>query len=228
VDLGSVPTLFKGPGWLIRHSYGLEGPGIESRRGRDFPHRPDKPWGLHSLQYNGYRVSFLGVMRSGVALTNQPHLASRLNRVKLYLYFTSWPSWPVSKVNFTFYPTHFNNSKDKAVPVHPMKIYRGNRHTAPLFNFETTEVKGQLHAPAPLTPGKNPGTHCTRGWVGPRAGLDGCRKSQTKGNHPRTVQSVSGRYANLAITVHAMLVHIKVNFWNKSSGYGGCDKGKKN
>jgi hypothetical protein len=34
-------------------------------------------------------------------------------------------------------------------------------------------VSGQHHAPAALYPrGKNPGTHCTGGWVGPRAGLD--------------------------------------------------------
>jgi hypothetical protein len=35
-------------------------------------------------------------------------------------------------------------------------------------------VSGQHHAPAALLPpGKGPtGTHCTGGWVGPRAGLD--------------------------------------------------------
>jgi hypothetical protein len=30
-------------------------------------------------------------------------------------------------------------------------------------------VGGQLHAPATLPLGKRPGTHCTEGWVGPRA-----------------------------------------------------------
>jgi hypothetical protein len=35
-------------------------------------------------------------------------------------------------------------------------------------------VSGQRHAPAALLlPGeRTPGTHCTGGWVGPRAGLD--------------------------------------------------------
>jgi hypothetical protein len=37
-------------------------------------------------------------------------------------------------------------------------------------------VGGHLHAPAALTPGKRPGTHCIWSWVGPRAGLDGCEK----------------------------------------------------
>ena len=33
-----------------------------------------------------------------------------------------------------------------------------------------------LQAPAVLSPGKRPDTHFTGGWVGPRAGLDGCGK----------------------------------------------------
>ena len=45
----------------IATRYGLGGPGIESRWWRDFPPCPDRPWGPHSLLYNGYRVSFLPV-----------------------------------------------------------------------------------------------------------------------------------------------------------------------
>ena len=33
-------------------------------------------------------------------------------------------------------------------------------------------VSGQQHAPAALYPQERPGTHCTGGWVGPRASLD--------------------------------------------------------
>jgi len=33
-------------------------------------------------------------------------------------------------------------------------------------------VGGQCYATAPLSPVRRPGTHCTVGWVGPRAGLD--------------------------------------------------------
>ena len=39
-------------------------------------------------------------------------------------------------------------------------------------------VGGQSHAQAALSLGKRPGTHCIGGWVGPRAGLDGCGKSR--------------------------------------------------
>jgi hypothetical protein len=42
------------------------------------------------------------------------------------------------------------------------------------------EVDGQHHAPTALAPGMRPVTHCTRGWVGPRVGLDGCGKSRPR------------------------------------------------
>jgi len=35
------------------------------------------------------------------------------------------------------------------------------------------EMNGEQHAPAALPLGKRHGTHCTGGWVGPRAILDG-------------------------------------------------------
>jgi hypothetical protein len=39
-------------------------------------------------------------------------------------------------------------------------------------------VGGQRNTPAALPPGKRPGSHYKGGWVGPRAGLDGCEKSR--------------------------------------------------
>jgi len=39
-------------------------------------------------------------------------------------------------------------------------------------------VRGQHHAPAAVYPRERLGTHCTEGWVGPRAGLDRCGKSR--------------------------------------------------
>lgn len=43
----------------IARRHRLDGSGIESRCGRDFGARPDRPWGPPSLLYNGYPVSFL-------------------------------------------------------------------------------------------------------------------------------------------------------------------------
>jgi hypothetical protein len=39
-------------------------------------------------------------------------------------------------------------------------------------------VGGQRHAPAALSPGKRPSTHCIGEEVGSRAGLDRCGKSR--------------------------------------------------
>ena len=60
-------------------------------------------------------------------------------------------------------------------------------------------VRGQRHAPAALYPRERPGTHCTGGWVGPRAGLDRCEKSRPPpGFDPRSVQPVASRYTDYA------------------------------
>jgi len=42
-------------------------------------------------------------------------------------------------------------------------------------------VSGQQHAAAALYPRGRSGTHCTGGWVGPRAGLDGRKISSPPG-----------------------------------------------
>jgi hypothetical protein len=57
-------------------------------------------------------------------------------------------------------------------------------------------VSGQRHAPAALYPrGKDPGTHCTRGWVGPRAGLDTEAKGKTLSPLPGFESRSPGRPA---------------------------------
>jgi hypothetical protein len=69
---------------------------------------------------------------------------------------------------------------------------------------------GQRHSPAALPPGKRPGAHCAGGWMGPIAGLDGCRKSHPPpGFNPRTVQPVATRcpsyfWARLLIRMEGM------------------------
>ena len=60
-------------------------------------------------------------------------------------------------------------------------------------------MKGQRHAPVALYPRERPGTHCTGGWMGPRAGLDRCGKScPPPGFDPRTAQPVASRYTHWA------------------------------
>jgi hypothetical protein len=54
--------------------------------------------------------------------------------------------------------------------------HSGGKDIALLFNDQQhwKGVRGQCHAPAAIYPRERPGTHCTGGWVGPRAGLDRC------------------------------------------------------
>jgi len=48
-----------------------------------------------------------------------------------------------------------------------------------------------------LYPRERPDTHCTGGWVGPRADLDRCGKSRPPpGFDPRTVQAVASSYTD--------------------------------
>jgi len=58
--------------------------------------------------------------------------------------------------------------------------HSGSRGIALLFHDHGTRrgVRGQRHVPAVLYPRERPSTHCTGGWVGPRAGLDRCEKSR--------------------------------------------------
>jgi hypothetical protein len=62
-------------------------------------------------------------------------------------------------------------------------------------------VIGQRHAPAALCPGeRTPGTHCTGGWVGLKAGLDTEARGKIlypcRGSNPDrpVVQSVARHY----------------------------------
>ena len=54
--------------------------------------------------------------------------------------------------------------------------------------------------PRPLYPRESPGTRCIGGWLGLRAGLEGCGKYRPPPRFdPRTVQPVASRYTNGAI-----------------------------
>jgi hypothetical protein len=69
-----------GPGGSvgIATDYGLDGTGIESRWGRDFPPNPDRPGGPPSLLYNGYRVVLGGKVRPGRAAVHSPPFGAQV------------------------------------------------------------------------------------------------------------------------------------------------------
>jgi hypothetical protein len=54
----------------------------------------------------------------------------------------------------------------------------------------------------PLYPQEGPSTHCTGGWVGPRADMDWCRKSfPHRGSNPK----LSSLYTDYGIPAHVLL-----------------------
>jgi hypothetical protein len=87
----------------IETRYRLDGPGIKFRCCRDFPHpsrlalrvtQPPKQW---------VPGSFSGVNRSGRGVDHPPPSITEVKeRVELYLYSPSGPSWPVLGWLFTF------------------------------------------------------------------------------------------------------------------------------
>jgi len=64
----------------------------------------DRPWGPSSALYNGYRIIAGG--KAVGAWCNQPPLSSAevKERVELYVYSPSVPSWPFIGWGFSFFP----------------------------------------------------------------------------------------------------------------------------
>ena len=81
----------------IATRYGLDGPEIKSRWGARFSAPVQTgPGGPPSLLYNGYRVLPGGKVRPGRGVDHPPTSSAEVKeRVELYLYSLSWPSWPV-------------------------------------------------------------------------------------------------------------------------------------
>ena len=85
----------------ITTRYGLDGPGIESRWGRDLPHPSRPALGPHPASYAMGTESFPGVKRPGRGVEHPPHLAPRLKSRAIALR----PLWAFvfcSRVTFTF------------------------------------------------------------------------------------------------------------------------------
>jgi hypothetical protein len=64
-------------------------------------------------------------------------------------------------------------------------------------------MHGQRNIKICFTLAKRPGIHYTGGWVGPRAGLDGCGKfCPPPGFNPQTGQSVVSHYSDYTLPAH--------------------------
>ena len=135
--LFGIPT-FSGPGSSvgIATGYGLEGPGIESRWGREFPHLSRPALGLNQPPVQ-WVPGFPGVKNGrGVTLTTYHLLLPWSRKSRAILLLPLWAIRPLESlsackwVHFTFLP--FRPLKMK--PIHSFEVSAGNyltkrRHT---------------------------------------------------------------------------------------------------
>ena len=95
----------------IATRYRVVGPGIESQRGEIFLTCPDRPWGLPCLLYSAYRFSFPGEKPQGRDVDHSPPSSTKVKeRVELYLYSRSVPSWQVTGWNLLYLYTIYINT----------------------------------------------------------------------------------------------------------------------
>ena len=75
--------------------YGLDGPGIESQWGTRFSAPVQTDSGAHPASYK-IPCLFPGVKRPGFSLDHPPPSSAEIKeRVQVYLYSSSGPSWPI-------------------------------------------------------------------------------------------------------------------------------------
>jgi hypothetical protein len=88
-----------------------------------FRTRPDQPWGPRGRLFNGNRISFSGVKRPGRGVNQPPPYSAEVKeRVKLYLYSHSGPSWRVVGRTFICRPHSRSLYKQIALPGHRTTI----------------------------------------------------------------------------------------------------------
>jgi hypothetical protein len=76
--------------------YGMDGQGIESQCGTKFSAPVQTGPGAHTASYTMGTGSFPGVKRPGLGVDHLPPSSAEVKeRVELYLYSSSGPSWPV-------------------------------------------------------------------------------------------------------------------------------------
>jgi hypothetical protein len=81
---------------VIVTRYGLDGPGIESRWGRAFPHSSRPALGPNQPGIQCAPRLSRGVKRPGRGVDHPPPSTAEVKeRVELHIYSPSQPSWPV-------------------------------------------------------------------------------------------------------------------------------------
>ena len=109
----------------ITTNYVVDGPGIESGGGaRFFRTHPDRPWVPPTIPYIGYWV-ILRVNWPGRSVNHPPQSSAEVKeKVELYLYSPSAPSWPVLGWNLLFLP---DVSKHCVLSEEPIPVWKNHK-----------------------------------------------------------------------------------------------------
>jgi hypothetical protein len=114
-----------------------------------------------------------------------PFIAEKRPLLRSY-FLSRWQELEIRNFRLcSFQHSLFENCQTRVEnEIHENNIYpkTGHKGLEGEYNYSSTisltslldGVGGQRHTPTALTSGKRPGTHCTRGWFGPRAGIDVC------------------------------------------------------
>jgi len=139
----------------IAPCYGLDGPGVKTRLERDFPHPSRPSLGPTQLLYNGCGVFFRGVMRPGRGGDHPPTSSAEVKeRLEIYLYSSSGPSWTVlrwiltlsSVISLcTYTQTHTHTHTHTRTQTH--KYTHANTHT---HTRKHTHTHANTHTHAPI------------------------------------------------------------------------------
>jgi hypothetical protein len=93
----------------IATCYGLDGPGIESRWGRDFPHLSLGP---NQLPIQWVLGLFPVVKRPGRGVDRPPPSGAEVKEsVEVYLYYPLWAIVACSRVNFTYFACYTSSNE---------------------------------------------------------------------------------------------------------------------
>ena len=80
--------------------------------GEIFRTRPDQPWGPPIFLCSGYGVSFIGLKQLGFGIDQPaPSSVEAKERVGLYLYSSTWSSWPVIGWIFFFGANFYSKTR---------------------------------------------------------------------------------------------------------------------
>jgi hypothetical protein len=165
-----------------------------------------------------------------IQLNNKVFLRLTVSIIPVFSRYNSLWLWSMKYATVVWSQCSKGKKKDKVIPLRSIEVLLGDRRYSS-YSFLTSALEGGWVVSITLrprfTPGQRaPGTHCTGGWVGPRAGLDAevrgkilfpCRESNP-GRPVHSQDTVQTDVPRLSKSVHSSvcMIHGSLNFTHRS------------